>query len=140
MTVSIGSWEFEGPFGNLDELRDEPGLVAILTGRNDEYELIEMEESESVKTFIDSHGKYNFRGENSDEDLAVAVYYCSDLTASLRIGLIEEVMKELDEGDCDREDEPPAHLDPAAQSSRLHSLTGSRSAGVHSDFADVVNS
>ena len=123
MTVLIGSWEFEGPFGNLSELHDEPGLVAILTGKNDEYELIEMEESDSVKSFIDTHNKYNFRVENADEDLLVAVYYCSDLTASLRFGLIEEVMKELDDTGADVEE---IELTPANL--------------LHPDFAEVANS
>lgn len=116
MTVLIGSWEFEGPFGNLGELRDEPGLVAILTGKNEDYELIEMEESDSVKSFIDNHKKYSFSDGTLEDNLAVAVYYCSDLTSSLRFGLIEEVMKELDAGDGEANydvEEMPLTLPPA---------------------------
>jgi hypothetical protein len=96
MTVLIGSWEFEGPFSGSDELRDEPGLVAILVGAHNEYELLEMEESDSVKKFVDAYDKFQVDGVT---DVAVVVYYCSDLTSSLRAGLIDEVMKELEEGD-----------------------------------------
>lgn len=93
MTVLIGSWEFEGPFVDTTQLRKEPGICAVLTAVDGEYELVEMEESESVRTFFEQHKNYILNGEG---ETAAVVYYCEDLTSALRQGLIDEVMKELE--------------------------------------------
>jgi hypothetical protein len=111
MTVLIGSWEFEGPFNKTDELRSEPGLCAILHTKNENIELVEIEETDSVRKFIEKHSKFHFSDRMPTDNFAVAVYYCSDLTSSLRQGLIEEVMKEFDQI---AEDEWVAHPAPLA--------------------------
>lgn len=96
MTVLIGSWEFEGPFNKTSELRAEPGLCAILHTASESMELVEIEETDSVRKFIEKHKTYHFSDRMPTEKFAVAVYYCSDLTSSLRAGLIDEVLKEFD--------------------------------------------
>lgn len=111
MTVLIGSWEFEGPFNKTDELRAEPGLCAILHTEKENIELVDMEETESVRKFMEKHQKYHFSDRMPTDNFSVAVYYCSDLTSSLRQGLIDEVMKEFDHV---AEDEWVAHPAPIA--------------------------
>jgi hypothetical protein len=112
MTDLIGSWEFEGPFNKSAELRSEPGLCAILHTDNENIELVEIEETESVRKFIEKHNKYHFSDRMPTDKFAVAVYYCSDLTSSLRQGLIDEVLKEFDQADS--EDEWVSHPAPLA--------------------------
>ncbi len=95
MSVLIGSWEFEGPFSATHELRPEPGIVALLTNSDDEFELVAIDESDSVQEYLE-HQKKSVP-HNSDK-LSTAVYYCSDLNSTLRRGLVDELMKEFE---CD---------------------------------------
>jgi|LakMenEpi03Aug12_release.lakeMendotaPanAssembly.Ray.scaffolds.fasta_scaffold403976_2 hypothetical protein len=114
MTVLIGSWEFEGPFDKSNELRAEPGLCAILHTASDNLELVEIEETDSVRKFIERHKTYHFSDRMPAHKFAVAVYYCSDLTSSLRAGLIDEVLKEFDK-QCAIEEQWIAHPAPLSQ-------------------------
>jgi len=95
MTVLIGSWEFEGPFTQPMEFLHEPGIYAILSCTDNEYELLEIDESESVRATLEKHDRFPFGKSTSAVNVAAAVYYCADLTSSLREGLIEEVLKEF---------------------------------------------
>ena len=95
MTVLIGSWEFEGPFTQSRDLLHEPGIYAILSCTDNEYELLEIDETESVRATLEKHDRYPLGKPTSATNVAAAVYYCADLTAALREGLIEEVLKEF---------------------------------------------
>lgn len=95
MSVLIGSWEFEGPFNELADLRSEPGIVAMLSRTNDELELIEIEESESVKDYLETKNP-GFKRNAGDCGFATAVYYCADLNATLRQGLVDKLIQEFD--------------------------------------------
>ncbi len=92
MTVLIGTWEFEGPFEKADQLRNEAGLYAILTNGDKEVELVELNESSHVRTSVQEL----FDATPGSENFSTAVYYCTDLTTSLRQGLIDEVLKEFE--------------------------------------------
>ncbi|HEY9683212.1 MAG TPA: hypothetical protein V6C86_16660 [Oculatellaceae cyanobacterium] len=92
MTVLIGTWEFEGPFENAAELRDEPAVYAILTFMNEEFELVELNEADNVQ-----HTFKKLKDVTpADRPLSVAVYYCSDLSDNLREGLVEIILQEFD--------------------------------------------
>ena len=111
MTVLIGTWEFEGPFTKADELRDEAGLYAILTNGETEVELVELNESSHVRTSVEQL----FEATPGSENFSTAVYYCTDLTTSLRQGLIEEVLKEFDVADDFEPEQPPRTLNAPPQ-------------------------
>lgn len=95
MTVLIGSWEFEGPFTQAKEILHEPGIYAILSCTESEYELLEIDESESVRATLERHSSFSLGKNECESSLAAAVYYCADLTSALREGLIEEVLREF---------------------------------------------
>jgi hypothetical protein len=99
MSVLIGSWEFEGPFNEYAELRPEPGIIALLSGSNDDMELIAIEESDSVKDHLERKKQKRHTRKGSMNPFATAVYYCSDLNSTLRQGLIDKLVKEFDQVD-----------------------------------------
>jgi hypothetical protein len=99
MSVLIGSWEFEGPYNELAQLRCEPGIIALLSGSNDDMELIAIEESDSVKDHLERKKLTGLVRKGSKNPFATAVYYCSDLNATLRQGLVDKLVKEF--GDAD---------------------------------------
>jgi hypothetical protein len=97
MSILIGSWEFEGPYNEITELRAEPGIVALLSCANDEVELIAIDESESVKDYLEKKAGKGARRYDGDRAISTAVYYCSDLNATLRQGLIDRLIKEFED-------------------------------------------
>jgi hypothetical protein len=111
MTVLIGTWEFEGPFARANELRNEAGLYAILSNGDKEVELVELNESAQVRASVEQL----FDVTPGSENFSTAVYYCTDLTTSLRQGLIEEVLKEFDVPDDFEPEQPSRTLNPPPQ-------------------------
>lgn len=107
MTVLIGTWEFEGPFENIGDLRDEPGIYAMLTSINNEFELVELNEADNVQHTFSTLQEVT----PSDRPLSIAVYYCSDLTDNLREGLVDVILQEFDLS-TDFEPEPTAGPTP----------------------------
>lgn len=99
MSVLIGSWEFEGPYSELAQLRSEPGIVALLSGTNDDMELIAIEESDSVKEFLERKKMNGQSRRGCNNGFATAVYYCADLNSTLRQGLVDKLIKEFDYAD-----------------------------------------
>ncbi len=95
MSIYIGSWEFQGPFTITMDLLHEPGIYAILSGNGDQIELLEIDESESVRASIENHPWCHFPGHGNGGALAVAVYYCADLADCLRAGLVEQLLAEF---------------------------------------------
>ena len=99
MSVLIGSWEFEGPYNEFADLRSEPGIIALLSGTNDDMELIAIEESDSVKDHLERKKLNGQARKGSINPFATAVYYCSDLNATLRQGLVDKLVKEFGDSD-----------------------------------------
>ncbi len=97
MGVLIGSWEFEGPYSQINDLRSEPGIVALLAREQNELELVHMDESESVKEYMQTQDNTGLNFDPKYDGVETAVYYCSDLNATLRQGLINKLMKEFDD-------------------------------------------
>jgi|SRR5215471_14282841 len=95
MSIHIGSWEFQGPFTKTMDLLHEPGIYAILSGMEDQIELLEIDETESIRASIEHHPWYQLPRYGSGGPLAVAVYYCPDLTDDLRAGLVEQLLAEF---------------------------------------------
>jgi predicted AlkP superfamily phosphohydrolase/phosphomutase len=96
MTVLIGSWEFEGPFSEPNKLKSEPGIVAVLAKNNHEFELVDIDESESVREYVKKRVTA-VPPPSNDIEFSTAVYYCADLSSALRQGLINKLMKEFDD-------------------------------------------
>lgn len=98
MGVLIGPIEFEGPFSDFTELQEAAGIYAILTERNGEFELLEMEESFSVKDCVHTDeftSNLRFFQETSGPLLAV-VHYTPDLNSEERRRVRLELLKEFE--------------------------------------------
>ena len=55
MSMKVGKYEFEGPYSSKDDLNDESGVYAIHCRRDDKYYLIDIGESDKVKSRIKNH-------------------------------------------------------------------------------------
>jgi hypothetical protein len=96
MTILIGALEFEGPFEDFDSLSDEPGLFAVLTCQNEEYELVELEDADYVRTTLHEHEQRAFWVDNTAGSISVAVHYTPDLTMHERREIKDTLLAEFD--------------------------------------------
>ena len=53
MSISIGKYEFDGPFKSIDELKEKPGLYAVLRFEHDEYKLVHVAQAHNIKERIE---------------------------------------------------------------------------------------
>ncbi len=100
MSVLIGRIEFQGPFYNPTEIEPRPGLFALLADANDEYELLEIGQSESLDSCLENTefaDNLVFYEENCNGKICAVVHYTDDLIARERIELRDELLGELHE-------------------------------------------
>ena len=98
MTFLIGKLEFDGPFHRPDEIEARPGLFAILCEDDNEYELLEIDQSASLDSCLNSDEYINnltFYQDNCKGRLCAAVHYTDDLDVKERIELREELLGEI---------------------------------------------
>ncbi len=95
MSILIGELEFQGPFSDFDELSDEPGIYAVLVKNEDDFELVEMDETEQVRKRIYRHPERSAWFENSPE-VSVAVHYTADMSQKERLEIKEALEMEFD--------------------------------------------
>lgn len=75
MTISIGDWQFEGPYKHTSSLHDRAGVYAILDSRGDGFHVIDVGESATVRTRVENHDRENCWIRNQQGTLTVAVLY-----------------------------------------------------------------
>lgn len=97
VSILIGQYEFDGPFDNVNDLSDLPGLYAILHYEDEEYSLIQIGQSESIRDCIElSPPSYSMC---KGSTLVVALYISTGGSKQRRT-MIDEILIEFD---CDEE-------------------------------------
>ena len=76
MSITIGKYIFDGPYATEEYLEYRSGIYAILDKRSDgKYYLIDVGESATVRTRVETHDRKDCWNRNKQGDLTVAVYY-----------------------------------------------------------------
>ena len=97
MGILIGQLEFLGPEKDPAQFSDGPGLYAILAeASNDEYELIDLGESGSIRESLLSAESIATVGDDLLGTLRFAAHYAPDLEPAERVALKEELLREFD--------------------------------------------
>lgn len=99
MAIVIGPLEFEGPYTDSSELREEPGLYALLCESKGEFELIELEEASSLKHCLEAEeytSNKRFWQEMSQSCLQAAVHYTPELSREQRQAMKVRLMMEFE--------------------------------------------
>ncbi len=100
MGVLIGKLEFEGPFDDALNIHEEPGLFGILCEVNGEVELIELDESDCLRTCLTSQEHVNnihFYAETCRGKLSAVVHYTQDMHPQERRELKQQLLAELED-------------------------------------------
>jgi len=95
MSILIGELEFDGPFHNIDDLSDEPGIFAVLVKASDEFELLEMDDADQVRESLFAHPERD-NWNSLESEIAVAVHYTSDISSDERREIKEALEIEFD--------------------------------------------
>ncbi len=98
MGIVIGPIEFEGPYADAGCLKAEAGLYAILCENKGEYELVELDESSSVKTCFDADeytSNLRFWQETSANNLMAVVHYTPELNGEERRSIKDQLLQEF---------------------------------------------
>lgn len=99
MGIVIGPIEFEGPYAEAHQLKDQPGLYAILTEHKGELELVELDEASCVRNCLDAEeytSNKQFWQEMSSNNLLAAVHYTPELTRDQRRHMKMRLMEEFE--------------------------------------------
>ena len=81
MSINIGSYPFEGPYGNPANLANKSGVYAVLTRAtaNDNYSVLDIGESGMVRDRLSNHDRQTSWGRlRKPAGLAFAAYYCDE--------------------------------------------------------------
>jgi hypothetical protein len=93
MNIPIARWQFEGSYSQTSNLYDRSGVYAILDRRRDgNYYVIDVGESATVKTRVETHDRADCWARNQQGTLAVAVLYTPNLQQPGR-RTIEQVLR-----------------------------------------------
>ena len=95
MSIYIGKLEFEGCFTGLDQIENDPGLYALLLREGDDYQILELGQSEMVHDCIEQRVSGVLAKVLEGQAFELAVYYTDDLPTLNRIQLLDEIEAEF---------------------------------------------
>jgi len=92
MSITIGKYEFEGPYPDTASLQDRSGVYAILDHEEGgHYGLLDVGESANVKTRVETHDRKDCWNRNKKRTLYYAVYYTLNLQQPGRMEIEQEI-------------------------------------------------
>lgn len=91
MSITIGKYNFEGPYKNTESLQDKSGVYAILCHSGPKYNLVDVGESATVKSRVDSHDRKDCWKRNCSSTLEVAVLYTPNAQQAGRMVIEQEL-------------------------------------------------
>jgi len=94
MSITIGRFTFEGPFYVASLLNDHSGIYVILDYYNEEYSVLDIGESHSVKTRLTNHNRSACWARNKYGTIKYAVLYTPHLQQSGRTEIEQELREQ----------------------------------------------
>jgi hypothetical protein len=95
MSITIGRYNFEGPYTKTNDLEDNSGVYAIHCYRDQKYYLVDVGESASVKTRVQNHDRADCWGRNCNGTLTVSVLYTPRLQQAGRREIEQEIRRQF---------------------------------------------
>lgn len=91
MSIEVGKYTFEGPYTTPEKLEDRAGVYAIHCYRDDKYSLIDVGESATVKSRVETHDRKDCWKRECAGTLMVSVYYTPNLQQAGRMQIEQEI-------------------------------------------------
>lgn len=96
MSLLIGRYEFEGPLVNWRGVRRQPGIYAIMSFANQEYELVEVAQANDLQSVFQDEQKQEFWQNKATGMLTFAVHYSPRVTRKKREEMVCSILREFD--------------------------------------------
>ena len=94
MSIKIANYEFEGPYQSVDNIKNQPGLYAVILQTTKNLFLLDLGESENVKSKIKSHERKKLWDKYATQgDLVYSTCYVKDDDKNEREQMINEINK-----------------------------------------------
>ena len=91
MTISIGNYTFNGPYSSTDQIEDRSGVYAVHCYREEKYYLMDVGESATPKSRLDTHDRTDCWEEKCQGKLTYAVLYTPNLQQAGRMKIEQEI-------------------------------------------------
>jgi hypothetical protein len=78
LTIKIGDYDFDGPFGSTESIENKSGIYAILHYKEGKFYLLDIGESSRVKKEIEGHDIKEWE-KNSNGVIEYSVFYTPKL-------------------------------------------------------------
>lgn len=105
MSILIADYQFEGPFRSFHDIKDRPGVYAILCIlEKGGFYVVDIGEGAELRKKIGTHSRKECWVENCKGSLSVAVLYTPDLDQPGRTD-IEKMIRARDYVPCGGEEE-----------------------------------
>jgi hypothetical protein len=112
MSILIGKYEFDGPFNSMDELKEKPGLYAVLHFKHDQYELIHIAQAHNIRGRIELSP---LTDTSAGGTVLLAACYTPECGRRARAIMVEEINNEFQDGGNTKDE----HYSSATNSSML---------------------
>lgn len=91
MGITVGGYSFEGPYTSTNSLQDKAGVYAIHCYKDGKYYLLDVGESETVKSRVENHERKSCWQRNCPETITYSVYYTPNLDQEGRMKIEQEI-------------------------------------------------
>jgi hypothetical protein len=75
LSFKLVNYQFQGPFKSKDKLKEKAGVFAIFCGKNNEYIIIDVGHTDTIKSTIENHGRKRDWDKYCKGDLFYACLY-----------------------------------------------------------------
>lgn len=97
MTLRIAGYEFEGPFFETHQLKNVPGVFAVISVLDNMPVLVDVDSSEDVHTSVENHTrKDSWRDLAGDIAWAYAVIYAGMQSPDKRQSVVRKIREKMD--------------------------------------------
>lgn len=94
MSITIGKYQFDGPYDNMASLQDRSGVYVILCHSDNQNFVIDVGESATLKNRVENHDRKACWQRNCSGKLTVAVLYTPNLQSSGRVAIEQEIRRQ----------------------------------------------
>jgi hypothetical protein len=95
MSFKVGGYSFTGRFAmdEINEIKDLPGLYAILCRRGKRHYLVDVGESNELRSELEKNGKKELWDQHCSGTLVVSIYYTDGLERSDRVEMERKIKR-----------------------------------------------
>lgn len=94
MGFSLGSYEFQGLFNTIEQIKNKAGVFAVICGENNEYIIIDIGQADDVKIELEIRSKKNSWIEFCKAKIFFACHYTENQELKDREKIENEIRQE----------------------------------------------